>query len=75
MTSYNASKYLGINNIGKIEQGYKSNFLVLDKNLKLQGLKDIYCCSSAIFPTSGSVNPTLIICALSERLSSHLMIK
>ena len=39
MTSYNASKYLGINNIGKIEQGYKSNFLVLDKNLKLQ---DVY---------------------------------
>ena len=48
---------------------------IVDKNLKLQGLKNIYCCSSAIFPTSGSVNPTLIICALSERLSSHLMIK
>ncbi len=39
MTSYNASKYLGLNDIGKIEQGYKSNFLVLDKNLKLQ---DVY---------------------------------
>ena len=44
----------------------------VDKNLKIQGLKNIYCCSSAIFPTSGSVNPTLIICALAERLSKIL---
>ncbi len=48
---------------------------IVDKNLKLQGLKNIYCCSSAVFPTSGSVNPTLIICALSERLGSYLINK
>ncbi len=45
---------------------------VVDKNLKIQGIKNIFCCSSAIFPTSGSVNPTLIICALAERLSVFL---
>ena len=44
---------------------------VVDKNLKLQGLNRIYCCSSAIFPTSGSVNPTMTICALALRLAKH----
>lgn len=39
LTSYNASRYLGKNNIGKIEKGFLSNFLVLDKNLNL---RDIY---------------------------------
>ena len=42
---------------------------IVNKNLKIQGLKNIFCCSSAVFPTSGSVNPTLIICGLAERLS------
>lgn len=46
---------------------------IVDKNLKINGLKKVYCCTSAIFPTSGSVNPTLIICALGKRLSDHLL--
>ena len=45
---------------------------VIDKNLRILGLKKIYVCSSAIFPTSGSVNPTMTICALSSRLGNHL---
>ena len=45
---------------------------IVNKNLKIQGLKNIFCCSSAVFPTSGSVNPTLIICGLAERLSKFL---
>ena len=35
LTSYNASQYIGIPNIGKIERGYLSNFLVLDKEFNL----------------------------------------
>jgi hypothetical protein len=45
---------------------------IVDKNLKLNGLSNIYVCSSAIFPTSGSANPTLTICALAYRLAKHL---
>ena len=45
---------------------------IIDKNLKLRGLNNIFCCSSAVFPTSGSANPTLVICALAQRLSTHL---
>ena len=48
------------------------NLSVVDKNLKIIGLKKIYVCSSAIFPTSGSVNPTMTVCALSSRLGNHL---
>ena len=36
------------------------------------GTKNIYICSSAIFPTSGSANPTMTICALSIRLGNYL---
>ena len=35
LTSYNASKYLNIQNIGKLEKGFLSNFLVLDNNLNI----------------------------------------
>ena len=48
------------------------NFSVVDKNLRIIGLKRVYVCSSAIFPTSGSVNPTMTICALSTRLGEYL---
>ena len=39
MTSYNASRYIDETNKGKIDIGYCSNFLVLDKKLKI---KEIY---------------------------------
>ena len=35
MTSYNASKYLKLNNIGVLKEGNRSNFIVMDKNLNL----------------------------------------
>ena len=37
---------------------------IVVQNLKFKGLKNIFCCSSSIFPTSGSVNPTMTTCAL-----------
>tara|TARA_B100000780_G_scaffold149094_1_gene104206 strand:- start:2058 stop:3485 length:1428 start_codon:yes stop_codon:yes gene_type:complete len=45
---------------------------VIDKNLRIMGTKNIYACTSAIFPTSGSVNPTMTIIALAQRLAMHL---
>ena len=43
----------------------------VNKNLKINGLKNSYICSSSIFPTSGSANPTATIIALALRLASH----
>lgn len=39
MTSYNASRYLNINNIGEIKKNAKANFLILNKNYDIV---DIY---------------------------------
>ena len=58
--------------MGGLRFNPNKNLSVVDKNLKIIGLKKIYICSSAIFPTSGSVNPTMTVCALSNRLGEHL---
>ena len=39
LTSYNASRYLKLNNVGVINKNYISNFVVLDKKLNL---KEVY---------------------------------
>ncbi len=36
MTSYHASKYLNLEDIGMIKEGYKSNFVILDKNFNIK---------------------------------------
>ena len=58
--------------MGGLRYSNNKNFSNVDKNLRIRGLRHIYVCSSAIFPTSGSVNPTMTICALSNRLAEHL---
>jgi N-acetylglucosamine-6-phosphate deacetylase len=39
LTSYNASKYLKLDNVGIIQKNFLSNFLILDKELNL---KEVY---------------------------------
>ena len=48
-------------------------FGVVDSNLKVHELNNLYIASSSVFPTSGFVNPTLTIVALSIRLSEYLI--
>jgi hypothetical protein len=62
-----ASHHMG----GLIYSKNKKKFLV-NKNLKIAGTKNIFVCSSSVFPTSGSVNPTMTICALAVRLANYL---
>jgi choline dehydrogenase-like flavoprotein len=45
---------------------------VVDRNCLVHGLGNLYIAGSSIFPTGGSVNPTLTIVALALRLSDHL---
>ena len=51
--------------------GNNSNGAV-DQDLRIIDTKNIYVCSSAVFPNSGSSNPTLTIVALGLRLGRHL---
>ena len=38
MTSYNASKYLGLNDIGKIKEEFNANFVIMDKNYNIKNV-------------------------------------
>ena len=45
---------------------------VVDKNLKMHDINNLYIIGSSVFPTSGFVNPTLTIVCLSLRLYDYL---
>jgi choline dehydrogenase-like flavoprotein len=45
---------------------------VVDRDLKVHGVKNLFVCSNAVFPSGAAVNPTLTVTALSLRLGQHL---
>jgi choline dehydrogenase-like flavoprotein len=45
---------------------------VVDADLKVHGLSNLFVAGSSVFPTGGSVNPTLTVVALSLRLAAHV---
>ena len=45
---------------------------VVDVDLNVHGTRNVFVCSSAVFPTGGAANPTLTIAALAHRLGTHL---
>jgi glycosyltransferase involved in cell wall biosynthesis len=58
---------VGTTRIGKdVQQG------VVDENLKLHGVDNLFVCSSSVFPTSGQANPTFFLGACAIRLAAHL---
>lgn len=46
---------------------------VVDSNLKIFGVENLFLSGSSVFPTSSIVNPTYTIIALSLRLGNHLL--
>lgn len=46
---------------------------VVDRNLKVHGVDNVYVCSNASFASFGAVNPTLTLTALALRLGRHLL--
>lgn len=45
---------------------------VVDRDLKLWGTKNVFVCSSSVFPTSGQANPTFFLGAFAIRLANYL---
>lgn len=45
---------------------------VVDPNLKMHDLDNLYVAGSSVFPTAGLANPTMTIIALSIRLAQHI---
>ena len=62
----------GYHHIGGTIMGNNQKSSVVDKNLKLHNITNLYICGSSVFPTGGHANPTLSIVQLSLRLGEHL---
>ena len=45
---------------------------VVDKNLRVHSMNNLYCAGSSVWTTAGIVNPTFSIVAFSIRLAEHL---
>ena len=45
---------------------------VVDENLKIHGVANVYVASSSTFVTSSHANPTFMIVAFAARLAEHL---
>ncbi|MES2222810.1 MAG: GMC family oxidoreductase [Acidobacteriota bacterium] len=45
---------------------------VVDTDLKIHGLRNVYVCSASVYPTSGFANPVHTLLALAIRLADHL---
>jgi choline dehydrogenase-like flavoprotein len=45
---------------------------VVDANLQVHGVVNLFVVGSAVYPTYGAVNPTLSIVAMALRLADHV---
>jgi len=45
---------------------------VVDRDCRVQGIRNLFIAGSSIFPISESANPTLTIVALAIHLAEHL---
>lgn len=58
--------------MGTTRMGRTATEGVVDMNLKVHGVPNLYVVGSSVFVTGGAANPTLSIAALSLRLADHL---
>lgn len=62
----------GIHQIGTTRIANTPEEGVVDRNLRLYGTRNVYVCSSSVFPTSGHANPTFFLGAFAIRLANYL---
>jgi choline dehydrogenase-like flavoprotein len=59
--------------VGTMRMGKSGKQGVVDENLRMNGVKNLYVCDLSVFPVSPAANPTLTLVALAQRLSDHLL--
>jgi len=62
----------GIHQVGTTRIAASAKDGVVDENLKVWGVENLYVCSSSVFPTSGQANPTFLLGAFAVRLAHQL---
>ena len=45
---------------------------VCDADCRVHGMSNLYIAGSSVYPTTGTVNPTLTLVALAVRMADHL---
>jgi len=58
--------------MGTTRMSANPDYGVVDSNLKVHGIDNLYIAGSSVFPAGGGTNPTLTIVLLSLRLANHL---
>lgn len=72
LTITHRRQYVNAHPMGTARMSNRPEDGVIDPNLRIHHLRNVYVCSSACFPTGGAANPTLSIAALAHRLGDHL---
>ena len=62
----------GGHHMGGTRIGFKSSNSVVDKNLMVHGVDNLFIAGSSVFASAGYTNPTFTIVQLSIRLAEHL---
>lgn len=62
----------GIHQSGTTRISKNPEMGVVDENLKVWGTRNLYVCSSSVFPTSGQANPTFFLGAFAVRLAKYI---
>ncbi|HZK90105.1 MAG TPA: GMC oxidoreductase [Stellaceae bacterium] len=62
----------GYHQIGTIRMAADPARGVVDADCRVHGTTNLFVAGSAVFPTSGQANPTLLIATLSARLAAHV---
>ena len=63
----------GNHQMGGTRIGLNKSDSVVDKNLKVHGIKNLYIAGSSVFRTSGHCHPTYTLVQLSLRLAEHII--
>jgi choline dehydrogenase-like flavoprotein len=62
----------GFHQVGTTRMGDDPATSVVDRELKVHGVENLYVASSSVFPTTGQANSTLLAVAFAVRLAERL---
>ena len=70
--SVSKQAYRAGHHMGTCRMGTDPGTSVVDRDLRVHGVDNLFVLGSAVFPTVGAAQPTLTIAALAARLAGHL---